>query len=78
MRINWKYAEKLYFSLDAAVRKALKSQGLSPEDIKNNPKRFQHIIFPDGRQEYRWDGKRLVWMEPLKEPRRGVKIHWLK
>jgi len=69
------YADSVFATIDNALRVAFDAIGVSLEDIKKEPKRFQHLIFPDGRQEWRWDGQRLVWLEPMKSPSYGLIIH---
>ena len=73
-----KYYDAVFAKIDNALRQAFDAIGVSLEDIKKEPQRFQHIIFPDGRQEYRWDGQRLVWLEPLKPPSYGLMIYGIK
>lgn len=71
-----KYFDQLWQATDNAIRKALSAIGVTLADIKQSPNRFQHIIFPDGRQEWRWDGIRLARWEPLGPPQIGVKVIW--
>lgn len=72
------YAEELMLIIDKALGQSLKSRGITIEDVKQKPNSLQHIIFPDGRQEWRWDGIRLVWLEPIKPPSFGVVIYGYK
>lgn len=75
--VGQEYVERLYLEIDTALQRAFMLLGVSVEEVKNKPSHFQHLIFPDGRQEWRWDGRRLVWIEPLKAPAYGFKISGL-
>lgn len=68
------YIDRVFLGVDNALGEVFKSMGVSLEDLKRQPSRFHHLIFPDGRQEYRWEGRRIVWLEPMEPPAYGFKI----
>jgi len=74
MNLHQEYCDRLFLEIDNALRESFAVIGVSLEEIKEQPHRFLHLIFPDGRQEYRWDGKILVWLEKMKLPKYGFNI----